>query len=64
MDGGVESRAAKWYLHNFFGVPFAGNRAPVIFVGNQEDVRRRSSFTVLGLYHPQTGDVEQTTPLF
>lgn len=49
---------------NFFEIPFASGRSPLIFVGNQEDVRRRASFTVLGLYYPKPGDVEQTTPLF
>ena len=50
--------------HNFFEIPFASGRSPLIFVGNQEDVRRRASFTVLGLYYPKVGDVEQTTRLF
>lgn len=49
---------------NFFEIPFAANRSPLIFVGNQEDVRRRSSFTVLGLYYPEPKDIEHTTPLF
>lgn len=48
----------------FFEIPFASKRSPLIFVGNQEDVRRRSSFTVLGLYYPSASDVEQTIPLF
>lgn len=49
---------------NFFEIPFAAGRSPLIFVGNQEDVRRRSSFTVLGLYYPEVGDIEQTARLF
>ncbi len=49
---------------NFFEIPFAAGRSPLIFVGNQEDVRRRSSFTVLGLYYPEVDDIEQTTRLF
>jgi hypothetical protein len=36
---------------NFFEILFAANRAPMIFVGNQEDVRRRASFTVLARIH-------------
>jgi hypothetical protein len=36
----------------------------MIFVGNQEAVRRRSSFTVLGLYYPEANAIERTTPLF
>lgn len=58
----AELRAAV--TRNFFEIPFASKRSPLIFVGNQEDVRRRSSFTVLGLYYPSASDVEQTTPLF
>jgi hypothetical protein len=49
---------------NFFEIPFAAGRSPMIFVGNQEDVRRRASFTVLGLYYPQADAIEHTTPLF
>ena len=49
---------------NFFDIPFGHSRRPLIFVGNQEDVRRRASFTVLGLYYPDAGDVEHTLPLF
>lgn len=57
-----ELRAAV--TRNFLEVPFAGTRSPLIFVGNQEDVRRRSAFTVLGLYYPSTADLERTGPLF
>lgn len=48
----------------FLDIPFSSKRSPMIFVGNQEDVRRRSSFTVLGLYYPETADIERTSPLF
>lgn len=49
---------------NFLEIPFAADRSPMIFVGNQEDVRRRSAFTVLGLYYPKANDIEHTSPLF
>jgi hypothetical protein len=49
---------------NFFEIPFASDRAAMIFVGNQENVQRRGSFTVLGLSYPKVGDVEQTATLF
>jgi hypothetical protein len=49
---------------NLLEIPFAANRSPMIFVGNQEDVRRRASFTVLGLYYPEAKDIEHTAPLF
>jgi hypothetical protein len=49
---------------NFFQIPFDAKRSPLIFVGNQEDVRRRSSFTVLGLYYPEAGDGPQAERLF
>lgn len=51
-------------MRNFFQIPFAVGRSPLIFVGNQEDVRRRAAFTVLGLYYPDVGDIEPTTRLF
>lgn len=46
---------------NFWSIPFAAARAPLILVGNQEDVRRRASFTVLGLYYPRK--FEQAQPM-
>jgi hypothetical protein len=49
---------------NFFEVPFAAERAPMIFVGNQENIRRRASFTVLGLYYPRWSDIRQADSLF
>lgn len=49
---------------NFYEKPFAPDRLPLIFVGNQEDIRRRASFTVLGLYYPRAGHIEQTGTLF
>jgi hypothetical protein len=49
---------------NFFEVPFGPERAPMIFVGNQENIRRRASFTVLGLYYPKRSDIQQTDALF
>lgn len=49
---------------NFLEIPFAANRSPLIFVGNQEDVRRRASFTALGLYYPEKSAIQQTAPLF
>jgi hypothetical protein len=49
---------------NFLEIPFGPGRDPMIFVGNQENVRRRSSFTVLGLYYPQVADIERTAQLF
>lgn len=49
---------------NFVEIPFGRERAPLIFVGNQENVQRRASFTVLGLYYPRHTDVDQTGSLF
>lgn len=49
---------------NFLEIPFAADRAPLIFVGNQENVQRRSSFTVLGLYYPRRADIEPSGRLF
>lgn len=48
----------------FFEIPFAPKKDPLIFVGNQEDVRRRASFTVLGLYYPDRSDAEKGRTLF
>ena len=57
-----ELRAA--ITHRFFENPFAAGKDPLIFVGNQEDVRRRGSFTVLGLYYPDRADAEKGRTLF
>ena len=50
--------------HRFFEIPFAAKKDPLLFVGNQEDVRRRASFTVLGLYYPDRFDAEKGRTLF
>lgn len=57
-----ELRAA--ITRNFREIPFAKDRAPRILVGNQENVQRRASFTVLGLYYPRRSDLFSTAPLF
>ena len=44
--------------------PFGSKKEPLIFVGNQEDVRRRAAFTVLGLYYPDRADAEKGRTLF
>jgi hypothetical protein len=49
---------------NFFDVPFGRDRAPLIYVGNQENVQRRAAFTILGLYYPKKGDLRQKERLF
>jgi hypothetical protein len=49
---------------NFLTVPFSSDREPMVLVGNQENVRRRASFTVLGLYYPRKSDIERTGLLF
>lgn len=49
---------------NFHEIPFGTDRAPLIFVGNQENVRRRASFTILGLYYPKKSDLRQRETLF
>lgn len=42
---------------------FLNDTDPIIFVGNQADVARRRSFTVLGVYYPKR-NAETTPPLF
>ena len=49
---------------NFLEIPFGDGREPRIFVGNQEDPRRRAAFTVLGLYYPRTSDAWLQDGLF
>lgn len=49
---------------NFFNNPFSARKDPLIFVGNQEDIRRRASFTVLGLYYPRRHEAEKGRTLF
>ncbi|HEX8508591.1 MAG TPA: hypothetical protein VF635_03730 [Propionibacteriaceae bacterium] len=48
----------------FFTNPFGERKEPLIFVGNQEDVRRRAAFTVLGLYYPRRDEAEKGRTLF
>jgi hypothetical protein len=54
----------KAITRNFRSVPFGDDRDPLIFVGNQEAIQRRASFTVLGLYYPKKSDVWQSATLF
>ena len=49
---------------NFLEIPFSSERRPLILVGNQENIQRRASFTVLGLYYPRKSDIEQSGLLF
>lgn len=49
---------------NFLSNPFAAHKEPLLFVGNQEDVRKRAAFTVLGLYYPARAEAEQGRTLF
>lgn len=48
---------------NFLTQMFAKDRSPLIYVGNQENPRRRSAFTVLGVYYPKTAEIP-AIPLF
>lgn len=49
---------------NFFDIPFQAKREPLLFVGYQESIRRRASFTILGLYYPERADAEKGRTLF
>jgi hypothetical protein len=51
-------------IRNFLEIPFSQERRPMLLVGNQENVQRRASFTVLGLYYPKWSDIEQSGLLF
>jgi hypothetical protein len=59
-DSAVEAAVREKFLN----APFREDRRPLIFVGNQENVRRRASFTVLGLYYPRRNEVPQVETLF
>lgn len=48
----------------FFEQMFALGKRPLIFVGNQENPRRRQSFKVLGTYYPSAGETPGDTVLF
>lgn len=41
----------------FFEMMYADHKRPLLFVGNQESVQRRASFTVLGTYYPAANQV-------
>jgi hypothetical protein len=62
--GRSEEELKTAITRNFLTLPFGPDRAPLILVGNQENVQRRSSFTTLGLYYPRHSDVEPTERLF
>lgn len=49
---------------NFLETPFASDRDPRLFLGNQENPTRRRQFTVLGVYYPRTADAQQAATLF
>jgi hypothetical protein len=57
--GRAEAELRVAIERNFLEIPFGEDRSPMIFVGNQENVQRRASFTVLGIYYPRKSDVEQ-----
>ena len=59
-----ESDLRRAITQKFFQIPFGSERAPLIFVGNQENIQRRRSFTILGLYYPRKADAQQKERLF
>lgn len=48
----------------FFENMYSAAKSPLIFVGNQESVQRRGSFTVLGTYYPNVTDIAPSASLF
>lgn len=48
-DDDLKKSITLRFMHQMF----LADTDPVIFVGNQADVRRRASFTVLGVYYPK-----------
>lgn len=44
--------------NNFQIKMFNPQKAPLIYVGNQENPTRRRSFTVLGVYYPDVRDAQ------
>lgn len=48
-DDDLKKSITRRFMHQMF----LADTDPVIFVGNQADVRRRASFTVLGVYYPK-----------
>lgn len=44
--------------NNFHAKIFNARKAPMIYVGNQENPTRRRSFTVLGFYYPDARDAQ------
>lgn len=57
--GSTDQELKAVITRNFFENPFGLKKAPLIFVGNQEDIRRRAAYTVLGLYYPDRADAER-----
>jgi hypothetical protein len=62
--GQSDSELEAAITNNFLAIPFGLERAPMIFVGNQENITRRAAYTVLGLYYPKRVDLPQTGTLF
>lgn len=57
----IERRLRK----NFFETPFGADRAPMVFVGNQANPQRRSTFSVLSIFYPRRIDMPPAVaPLF
>lgn len=48
----------------FFENPFAAHKQPAVYVGNQENPRRRTVFSVLGMYYPPKDVLPLTEKLF
>ncbi|MGH3718300.1 MAG: hypothetical protein ACRDRI_05535 [Pseudonocardiaceae bacterium] len=51
-------------LEKFHTQIFQHDTSPLIYVGNQENPRKRSVFSVLGIYYPQTGTTSSESVLF
>jgi hypothetical protein len=62
--GQSDSELKAAITNNFLAIPFGPERAPKIFVGNQENITCRAAFTVLGLHYPKRADLPQAETLF
>lgn len=54
----------KIITENFFGKMFTRGTSPLIYVGNQENPRKRNVFSVLGIYYPKVGTTASGPALF
>lgn len=63
-EGWSDERIHDGIVQNFFANPFAEHKRPALFVGNQANPGRRTTFSVLSIYSPPVNDLPPSQTLF